>query len=922
MAQAATFIVTSTADSGVGSLRQAVIDANANPGADVITFALSACPCTIAVSSTISISEALQIVGPGMDQLSISGGNSVRILQVAPQAAPLSLADLTLRDGYSSQNGGAMDSQAPVFLSRVKLTGNLAVGTGGAINSSGDLSLVDSFVEQNVSQFQGGGIYSAGSAAVVVTRTTFRGNQAQSVGGALIGDLPDISDSVFEQNTANADAGAILALSGISIVGSTFAGNSAGSDSGAVHSWGPATITGSGFLANTAGRFNGAVFANGVSVASSLFDGNVALAPTGAALTSSVDTIIVSSTFSNNRGCALSVFDTLTVSGTTFDGNAGCGAIRYNGGAQAVISDSRFRFNSSAFPGGALYNAGFPALTILRTDFEGNSSNGDGGSIFHVGGNLLLDRVRFIGNVAGQGTGVGLGGAVYVSNLAPLRAHNSLFVENRAASLEGHSISFDGAGSAELLHVTIANGGAILAGSALAVRAAMPLTLANSIVADHATALSLLFGNVVPDRILVWNSGGAAPSFMAANGASIDTTLVFVGDPRFVNAAGRDYHLGVASAAVDFSPTGRLPIDFDGDTRPQGAAHDAGYDERVRDAQLITFAPLSDRPIGAPAFTVAASASSGLPVTFSTTTPSVCSVSGTVVSLLAVGNCTVIADQAGDAFWSRAQQVLRSFVITTVNPPRLVNLSTRVQVTTGDKVLIGGFIIGGSTPKTVVVRARGPSLIPLGVPNALGNPKLDLYSGQTVISSNDEWQLAPNAAAIQASGLAPSNVFEAAIHTTLAPGPHTAIVTGVGGLTGVGIIEVFEVDHAEIPLLNISTRGLVQSGGDVMIGGFVIQGDGPLTVIVRARGPSLASQGVPGTLSDPVLQLFSGQTVIASNDDWQSAANAAAIQGAGFAPPDAREAAILITLPPGAYTAIVSGKNGASGIGIVEVFAQ
>ena len=256
------------------------------------------------------------------------------------------------------------------------------------------------------------------------------------------------------------------------------------------------------------------------------------------------------------------------------------------------------------------------------------------------------------------------------------------------------------------------------------------------------------------------------------------------------------------------------------------------------------------------------------------------------------------------------------------NPARLANISTRMQVLTGDDVLIGGFIIGGSAPKTVVVRARGPSLIPLGVPNALADPILGLYSGQTLIASNDDWAGAPNAAALQASGFAPADSLESAILTTLNPGAYTAIVAGINNVTGVGIIEVFEVDRPDAPLINIATRGKVLTGGDVMIGGFIIQGDGPQTVVVRARGPSLAQFGVTNFLANPVLQLFSGQTVIASNDNWQTASNAALIQSTGFAPESPFESAIRITLNPGAYTAIVTGAGGTTGVGIIEVFAQ
>ncbi|MBK7660154.1 MAG: hypothetical protein IPJ28_13880 [Betaproteobacteria bacterium] len=183
----------------------------------------------------------------------------------------------------------------------------------------------------------------------------------------------------------------------------------------------------------------------------------------------------------------------------------------------------------------------------------------------------------------------------------------------------------------------------------------------------------------------------------------------------------------------------------------------------------------------------------------------------------------------------------------------------------------------------------------------------------------------PNAAAITTSGFAPSSPLESAILTTLGPGAYTAVVSGVGGVTGVGIIEVFEVDKPEIPLLNISTRGQVLTGNDVMIGGFIIQGDSPQTVTVRARGPSLVPFGITNALMDPVLELFNGATPVASNDDWQAQtvpADVAAIQASGFAPADTREAVIRITLPPGAYTAIVRGKNGGTGVGIIEAFAE
>jgi hypothetical protein len=254
--------------------------------------------------------------------------------------------------------------------------------------------------------------------------------------------------------------------------------------------------------------------------------------------------------------------------------------------------------------------------------------------------------------------------------------------------------------------------------------------------------------------------------------------------------------------------------------------------------------------------------------------------------------------------------------------PRLVNISTRAQVLTGDDVVIAGFVIGGSTPKAVVVRARGPSLTQAGVVGVLANPLLQLFSGQTQIAVNDNWQDASNASQVAASDLAPAHPLESAILTTLAPGPYTAIMSGVGpSNTGIGIVEVFEAEQPEVPLVNIATRSRVLTGDNLMIAGFVIQGTSPQTVVVRARGPSLAGSGVTNALSDPVLSLYSGQNVIASNNNWQTASNASTLQSSGFAPADSRESAIYITLNPGAYTAIVQGAGSTTGVGIVEVFA-
>ena len=266
------------------------------------------------------------------------------------------------------------------------------------------------------------------------------------------------------------------------------------------------------------------------------------------------------------------------------------------------------------------------------------------------------------------------------------------------------------------------------------------------------------------------------------------------------------------------------------------------------------------------------------------------------------------------------QEVVRQAFFTEAAPlpTTLANISTRLRVETGDNVLIGGFIVTGTQPKKVIVRAIGPSL---PVPGKLENPTLELHGPAGLIASNDNWMDAPNRQEIIDSTIAPTNDLESAILTTLpASGTgYTAIVRGASGGTGVGLVEAFDLDRSvDSKLANISTRGFVQTGDNVMIGGFILTGTGTRKVIVRAIGPSLP---VPGALADPTLELVNANgATIATNDNWRSDQEAEII--ASTVPPtNDLESAIVATLPPAAHTAILRGKNGTIGVALVEVFA-
>jgi pectin methylesterase-like acyl-CoA thioesterase len=257
--------------------------------------------------------------------------------------------------------------------------------------------------------------------------------------------------------------------------------------------------------------------------------------------------------------------------------------------------------------------------------------------------------------------------------------------------------------------------------------------------------------------------------------------------------------------------------------------------------------------------------------------------------------------------------------------PQLLNLSTRLHVVTGDSVGIGGFIVTGSAPKKVILRAIGPSLGGSGLSDVLADPILELHdAGGGLITANDNWRDdEASASELTTMGLMPADDAESALIITLLPGHYTAVIGGNNGTTGMALVEVYDGDlAADSQLANLSTRGFVGTDDHVLIGGFVIGGNGRANgrVVIRALGPSLSAFGITGALQDPVLALknANGSTVI-SNDDWQESQEME-INQTGLAPTGVHESALVTSLSDGNYTAIVSGENGATGVAVVEVY--
>jgi sugar lactone lactonase YvrE len=295
------------------------------------------------------------------------------------------------------------------------------------------------------------------------------------------------------------------------------------------------------------------------------------------------------------------------------------------------------------------------------------------------------------------------------------------------------------------------------------------------------------------------------------------------------------------------------------------------------------------------------------------------------------GNLLEVDNASGNifAFAPDGTKTLRVSGLATptfiaLEPPTAVpqNISTRMDVLTGEQVMIAGFIIVGSAPKRVIVRGIGPSLSAFGINGVLSNPTIVLQdqAGATV-ASNDDWKESQESE-IANTGIPPTNDVESALVVTLAPGAYTVIEQGKDNVTGVGLVEVYDLDSAANSSLgNISTRGFVETGNNVMIGGFIVRGgNNSAKVLVRGIGPSLAAFGISNPLRDPTIELRDASGgLVSSNDDWKDF-DPDAITATGIPPPNDLESAVVIVLPSGNYTAIVRGQNSETGVGLVEIY--
>lgn len=505
-----------------------------------------------------------------------------------------------------------------------------------------------------------------------------------------------------------------------------------------------------------------------------------------------------------------------------------------------------------------------------------------GGAITNSGGLTLAD-CRVFNSVAGNATGTG--GGIYNASGASLTLLRCTLDGNSAGLVGGAVHNF---GTMAVTNCTLSGDTAVQGGGIYSEfnNNASKVSLLNcTITRCTATDTSTATGNGGGGLYLVGNSG--------------------------------QYDIGnsiVAGNTSTSNPDLRGNFTSDGHNFVGNAGFASGFVDGVKGDQIGTPAAPKD-----PQFVGTAPANNGGPT-----------------DTFALQNTSTAINAGDDALAPPADQRgytrsgvsdIGSFEVDGLPPSQLLNLSSRKQVGTGDNVLIGGFIVVGNAPKKVIVRGIGPSL-PLN--GALADPVLEIHQGDTRLALNNDWKDTQEAE-IAATGIQPQDDRESAIVTDLAANPasaggasYTATLSGNGGGTGIGLLDIYDLAvAADSQLANISVRGFVGSGDDLLIGGFI---PGPsdrssIQVLVRALGPSLSSAGVGDALQNPILELYDGNgTLVQANDDWKESQQAQ-ISATGIPPSDDRESALIATVSPtGGYTAVVRGAGGTTGTALVELY--
>jgi hypothetical protein len=838
-------------------------------------------------------------------------------------------------------------------------------------------------------EFHGGAVSVANVQASFVN-CVFQNNAANpgtTGGGAVWIDSSTVSfqGCVFNGNTSKNYAGAFSAyLSRVYVRDCRFSGNrtnlpghSAFNAAGCIHgNASTINIATSRFENNQTGYVGGAIYVIGpygtpdmnLTVSNCLFTGNIAIRDatgsktdptTGGAIfmEDNVNAHFFNCRFIGNsaqQGGAISSYRTTTeIKNCVLQNNTATGGPQNGeglGGHIIVLSDD----NPDGPTNGGKINRPSARLTVTDTLIQGQGAAAmaarQGGGIFVAGdlhaaygvtvqqngspesnhAQVTLNRVVFADLVTVDGAGNGTGGAM-TADFVTLNA-NSCIIENCSTTQYGGAFEFIHASTATIANTTfshntagILGGGLVMFGGALNVN---NCNFTDNRLTNPGGGSAIMVGadagsgaippnditGVIQNCVISNNSGGPATiydGFRTAapfNRVQYNANKIYPSDSSafFIDTVGSRSVADINAMTLtlaDRSSVVKAPVPNDALTAPQPIG-------------AILMVPQMTAGVGAPGET--------LPL------PAYVSYASSVNTPTLDGTAMRNPSDVIQTFNNNAHNLTvgANTFSTTPVPGLALNISTRLAVGTGQQVLIGGFIIQGPNPKSIMLRAIGPSL-PL--PGVLQDPYLELHDGTgAIIATNDNWKNTNIGGAITSSqvtdivgsSIPPSQNMESAIIATLAPGAYTAVVRGATNDTGIAVIEGYDLDPDPVSkLANISTRGFILTGDNVMIGGFIYGGGpGATKVVVRGIGPSLAAFGVSNPLMNPLLEIHDGNgATIDSNDDWIT--NRRAIEATGLQPSDNTESACLLSnLAPGAYTAVLRSSVNAIGVGILEVY--
>lgn len=920
--RADTLLVTNTGDNLAGSLRQAVQDANSG---DTILFAIPKTDPGYNASSGVAdivLTSGELVIGK---DLTVSGaGNRISIRRSTAPATPLeriftvnsgvvTLDSLTIADGYANSlkgcDAGGVRNAGNLTLRNCTLTNNRSLcDAGGGVHNVGTLSVVDCTIVANF----GGGIENEG--ILTVTASTITGNYNANYGGGIrsVSGSATVQNTVIAQNQGanpNLDLFGAFASGGYNFIGvidgsSGFGGagshdqfgtrpNPADPKLGSLQdNRGPAftrmPLSGSplldqGIAAGTGTDQRGFLRPNdNPSIANAVGGDGSDIGAVEIDVAQSTSAFVVNSTDERSDSVCGKADCTLLEAINAANANSGPSTIDFVPGLSGTIFNTLFPTGLEITSSVTIEGPGARTLTVSGKDTarvfniaagaqviisgltiaNGNSvSVGTGGGIFNSG-NLTLRECAVLNNKGGSG-----GGAL---NTGTLTIERSTFAGNEST---GHGGAVRNTGVLHLINSTFSSNSAFASGAI------------TSFVNSGTAA-------VVTVRNCTVSSNNSRDTSNGLGGGLYNGTLstMTVGNSIIANndaAFAYDVSGNFTSEGFNFIGNRVGSSGFESSTDHEG---NPGLENMTKNN-------------GGPTDTCALLPGS---------------------PAINAGNDALAPPKDQRGLARNGPSDIGAFEFAGLLPVSLSNISTRGVVGTGNDVLIAGLVVSGNSPKRVLIRAIGPTLgqPPFNVPTFLANPQLTLFdAASSPITTNDNWESAANAAEITASGFSPPNQLESAILTTLAPGNYTAVVAGVGNTTGVALVDVYDLDPTSTSkLANISTRGFVHTGDDVLIAGLVVRGPDQQNVIIRGLGPTLGQFGVANFLADPFLDLRDANgNVLLTNDNWTQTQQSQ-IQATGFAPPNAAEAAIVTTLVPGNYTAILSGVNNTTGNALVEVY--